>query len=115
MAEVFDHGNPEDVKRFREEQNKLALQAGEDLRKILTAYGGRSFFWDLLSECGVYGSTHRGELTHETSFLEGKRKMGLWIMERMFTVDPNAYTLMRSEAEARTRARALEKGMDQDG
>jgi hypothetical protein len=41
--------------------------------------------------------------------------MGLWTMERMFTVDPNAYTLMRSEAEARTRARALEKGMNQDG
>lgn len=115
MAEVFDHGNPEDVLRFKKEQHKLSLQADEDLRSILSSYGGRSFFWDVLSECGVYGSTHRGELTHETSFLEGKRKIGLWTMERMFTVDPNAYTLMRSEAEARTRARALEKEVNYNG
>lgn len=76
-----------------------------DFGRVLEKYEGRKFLWTMLSQAGVYGTTFRGESTHATAFEEGKRAMGLWLLEEIFTADANAYTLMRSEADRRARER----------
>lgn len=80
-----------------------ALQEVEDLRGILATYGGRSFVWSLLADCGVYADTHRGEHTHDAAYVSGKRAIGLSLIEKVFTADPNAYTVMRLESSDRAK------------
>lgn len=56
----------------------------------------RAFVWEMLSRCGVFGASFTGEpLT--TAFNEGKRHVGLNLMETLLTSNSNAFTLMRDE------------------
>lgn len=74
-------------------------QDREYLRAILSTLGGRSFLWRLLAECGVYKSSFTGNST--TFFNEGKRNIGLWLLEEIYNSDPTAYGKMRHEATER--------------
>lgn len=95
----------EKVARAKEFAETWATQATEDLREILKGPGGRRVVWSVLEECGVYADTFRGEDTHASSYEQGKRKVGLTLLEKVFTADPNAYTLMRHEAVMRAKER----------
>ena len=81
------------------EQQKLAglvrEREVEELRVLLTSRGGRAFIWRLLEYCGTYHAAP-GELQDMARF-EGRRDVGLWLVNECFTSDAEAYTLMRQE------------------
>ena len=94
--------NVGDQKQVKGRKTRLQLdrehEIGE-LRAILGTYGGRSFLWRLLSECGIYKSP----VTHalETFRQLGRGDIGRWTIGEIFEAMPEAYTKMRVEAEDR--------------
>ncbi len=101
MAEQqpFDAGDATQVKKRKTKAQIRQEQDKEDLRNILLSPGGRRFMWKLLEECGVYKISFTGN--SHTFFNEGKRQIGLRLIEDIFNADPNAYTEMRMESAAR--------------
>ena len=82
-----------------------ALQK-DQLRVLLEDYKARSFYWRLLSECGIYKRSFTGD--NVTFFNEGKRHIGLWLLEELFESAPEAYAKMQSEALEREARDKLE-------
>lgn len=71
-----------------------------EFRIVLSTYQGRKFAWDLMEQCGVYQLSFTGK-AEETAFREGRRSVGLWFLDKVFTADPNCYNIVRQEAEDR--------------
>lgn len=92
----YDVGNPAEVKERKTKTELSREREIEELRQLLETYGGRSYIWRLLDMCGVYKTSFTGNST--TFFNEGRRDIGLRILEELFEASPNVYTLMRSEA-----------------
>lgn len=88
-----------------------ALQK-EQLRVLLQNYNARSFYWRLLSECGIYKRSFTGD--NVTFFNEGKRHIGLWLLEELFEASPEAYAQMQSEALQREARDKLEMSKQED-
>ena len=101
----------DNITKMLEDRKKIvfdinnALQR-EELRVLLSNYGGRAFYWRLLGECGVYKRSFTGD--NVTFFNEGKRHIGLWMMEELFTSCPEMFILMQSEALKREERDKLE-------
>ena len=88
-------------KRVRE---YWAAVEARELAHILSQPEGRAVFWSLLSECGVYAVSYTGDMA-STSFKEGRRSIGISILEKVLTGNENLYTLMRTEASNRAKER----------
>lgn len=60
---------------------------------------GRRWIWNLLNECNVFSQTvHFGEGGHAmTAFAEGKRSLGLRILDDIVKLTPNEYLKMTVE------------------
>lgn len=99
MAKQFDAGNPTDVKEKKSKAQLRIDRETEELREILTTYGGRAYIWRVLEKCGIYRTSFTGNST--TFFNEGKRSIGLEIIEELFNAHVSAYNAMQSEAVVR--------------
>jgi hypothetical protein len=71
----------------------------EDLRGILNSKTGRRFVWRLLERAGVYRTSfnNSGSIT---AFNEGRRDVGLFLLNEIHEVAPDAYLTMLKEAHA---------------
>jgi hypothetical protein len=98
---VIDVGDERQVKQQKQKKRNARDQELEDLRSILKTSGGRAFLWRLLAESkyNSHGFIEGGF----AQFVQGQRSIGGWVMEEVFTADPNSYTLMRVEAEDRSK------------
>lgn len=94
-----DVGNEEQVKAKTSKRKSKRDQELDDLRVILSTHGGRAFIWRLLGKCGVYKISFTGNST--TFFNEGKRQIGLQLLDEVFEADPNVFTKMQNEAVER--------------
>lgn len=94
-----DVGDEEIVKDKTSKRKSKRDQELEDFKLILSTHGGRSFIWRLLGKCGVYKNSFTGNST--TFFNEGKRNIGLQLLDEVFEADPNAFTKMQNEAVER--------------
>lgn len=103
MEAEYDAGDEGQVKKKKTKTQIHKEQDIEDLKGILDSAGGRRFLWKLLEECGVYKISFTGN--SHTFFNEGKRQIGLRLIEDIFDASPSAYTEMRSEATQRKEAR----------
>ncbi|WP_445505016.1 Bbp19 family protein [Microvirga sp. G4-2] len=69
----------------------------EDLRKVIGTAEGRRFIWSILSSSQVYGRAFTGDpLT--TAHNEGRRWVGIELLERIETDVPGSYLAMLREA-----------------
>lgn len=91
MAKPLDVG---DVEQLSVRKTAASLQRDkelEDLRTVLATNAGKAFLWRLLGECGIYRiSAHEGAI--------GKRALGLWLIEELSKVRPDAYIELQIEA-----------------
>jgi hypothetical protein len=71
----------------------------EKLGQMLKDKDNRAFVWRILERCGVYQTSFTGN-DATTNFNEGKRQIGLMILEELAEVDPSAFSLMQQEAKA---------------
>lgn len=83
------HALRKDAERLR--QRKLG-----DLRKVLELPEGRRFVWDTMSACGIFRSSYVPN-SDETQVNEGKRKIGLGLLENVFESAPSAFAQMQRE------------------
>lgn len=102
MTDVADVGNEEQVKVKRQKKKSSRDVEIDELRAILDTYGGRAFYWRLLSECRVYASSFSTDpLT--MAHAEGQRKIGLWALGELEPLSPGIMDKMRIEAVERER------------
>ena len=82
--------------------------ADRAFKDVISTYSGRHTLWRFLEKAGVYSISFAGENPLTMAFGEGKRHVGLWLLETLFTSDPEVYTLMRMEAQERASRLAQE-------
>jgi hypothetical protein len=70
----------------------------EKLGQMLKDKDNRAFVWRILENCGVYHTSFTGN-DSTTNFNEGKRQIGLMILEELSEVDPSAFSMMQREAK----------------
>ena len=93
---MTDTGDPKQVRQKKTKMQLRRERETEELRALLEDKKMRDFLWRLLEQCGVYHTTFTGE-GPSTFFNEGKRQIGLWVLEETFASDVSAYALMQTE------------------
>ncbi len=96
---VADVGDEKQVAKGRTKSKIARDQEIIETKELLDTYGGRSFIWRLLEQCGM-----RQEITiHPQAAFAGigRQHIGRWVENEVFTSDPDAYTLMWREAQER--------------
>lgn len=92
-----DNRQYQDRLRRREKEHRRKQDA--DLRELMKLPVGRRFAWRLLNEmAGVFAPTFTGN--SQTFHLEGRRSVGIDLMQEIQRVAPDAYALMVSERMA---------------
>lgn len=91
----FDAGDAESVGRKKADANARALRKREALRRLLSDPAGREWVWDLLADCYIFGTTYTGNA--ETYFREGKRNVGLQVLDEMHKAAPDSFANMMKE------------------
>lgn len=78
----------------REIKNKLETRKN-DLKKVLETPEGRRFFWSVLCECKIYELPPMN--TEAVFYFEGKRSIGVSLINRLNQVDPELYFKIAKE------------------
>jgi hypothetical protein len=78
------------------EAKRLREQQVEDLKFVMGDHRGRRFVWRMLVEAGVYRSTF-SESHAAMAFQEGKRNLGLLLVDDIVSECPGDYDRMRAE------------------
>lgn len=74
-------------KKTAEEQEYDILK--QNFKKLLETETGQSIIWHVLSFCNLYGESFTGD--SQTFYMEGKRAIGLEILQFMEDADKLAY------------------------
>ncbi len=75
------------AKKTTEEQDRKTLEA--NIRELIKTKSGKDFIWEVISMCGIYSSTFTGN--SQGAYLEGKRAVGLEVLQLLEDVDPALY------------------------
>lgn len=85
------------------------------LTALLQQEGVRDLLWRVLGYCHLYGSVYNKNFG-DMALAEGRRQVGLWLLNEICEADPSAEMLMRRKAielahlEAQRRARRRGRG-----
>lgn len=92
----FDERVIEKKKRDKKEIHKRVRDREiADIKKLLSIPEGRRVIWRILEESGIFKSSFTGNST--TFFNEGKRDIGLLVLEEVMKADMGKFTQMQSE------------------
>lgn len=78
-----------EVKREREKELN-------DIKKVLSFVEGRRLIWRILSKTGIYRLSF-AESERLTDFNEGKRSLGLFLLDEVMEAKPTAFSQMQKE------------------
>lgn len=84
--------DPDDQEELREAERRRVRQQIADTKAVLASPEGRRFVWDLLSSAGILQRSYTGNSA--TFYNEGRRAMGLDILERVQAADATAFPNM---------------------
>lgn len=96
MTPERDPFRREEVEAQEEERIRLQKIANA-LKAVLATRDGRIVLWQLLSDTGIYRNSFDRDIA-VMAFNEGQRNVGLKLLDRIMSVDANAYRLMQDEA-----------------
>jgi len=86
----------DDLRAQREQLRKIQAAAeAQDFQAIAILPEGRRLLRRLMSECGVYQTSFTGEAL-SAAHKEGKRVIGLWVLEQ-FNSCPDLYIQLLTE------------------
>lgn len=91
-------GNEVYRKEIAEKNRQRREEETGDLRAVLSSVSGRRFIWRLLECGGVFRSSFNAESDSYTAFNEGRRNLGLLVLNDILEADPDAFTLMQRES-----------------
>lgn len=92
----FNAGDATQVGERKVNTKNAARERVEGLGNLLATRQGRSWYWNLLSECGVFVTSFTGNSA--TFFNEGKRQIGLLLVAELTREYPDHYVTMMKEA-----------------
>lgn len=84
--------NPTNKEALKKELDRQAIQF------VLSDPRGRRFYRQMIEWCGVFRQVFTGN--SETFFKDGKRVVGLHMLQRMDEAAPEAFALMMQEGRA---------------
>lgn len=96
MTDVTELSEEEQVEEQERRIKRAAELLEEGFRFILDDEKGRRVLWWLLSECGVFRISMTGNSA--TFFNEGRRDIGLRLMDRIMALRPDIYAEMYRES-----------------
>lgn len=95
--------DPERQRAILDEERRRLQQRLADVRAVLATSAGQRFAWDLLATAGILQRSYTGNST--TFYNEGRRAMGLDILELINAADPTAFArMLQVEGERADRA-----------
>jgi len=94
-AQPYNAGDEAAVTKRQKLEREAEVRLANGLAYILAERPGRDLLWWLLGEAGVYASSYTGD--NRTFFNEGRRDVGLRLLERLLVTDPEAYLTMIKE------------------
>lgn len=68
-----------------------------NVREVIGTKAGKDVLWNILSMCNLYGDNFTGN--SQTFYLEGKRSIGLEILQMLEDADPTVYARMLLERQ----------------
>ncbi|KKN58458.1 hypothetical protein LCGC14_0551900 [marine sediment metagenome] len=92
-----DMGDEGQVQGRRDKTRIAKEQEQEELRQVLQTQVGRAIIYRLMRECGTYHSVFDTNAL-VMAFNEGRRHVGLTLLEEVLTDHNNAYIMMQHEA-----------------
>lgn len=107
----YDPDDPAQVAAVQEAAQLRDLQHVEMVKSFLGTYEGRAFVWMLMQASGMDESTFVGEAPMTMAYNEGRREMGRWGKDWVFTSAPETYSIMRREAIQREQEYAHNVGL----
>ncbi len=110
----YDSSDPEQVLAVEQAVELRCRQEKETVRRILTTYEGRAFIWMLMQTAGADQGVFSGEAPMTMSRLEGRREIGMWGRDWVFTAAPEQYNILRQEAIQREQHYAAVVGLGGD-
>ena len=95
---VKNAADPKQVKNGKIAEKDRLRTEEQDLLWLLGHRQGRRIFWKWISKSGPL-NTSFGSGNDKTNFNEGKRQLGLWMLDELTKVKPEAYVQMVNEAK----------------
>ena len=68
-----------------------------NLREVVKSTAGKEVLWSILAMCGIYSESFTGN--SQTFYMEGKRAVGLEILQLMEDTDKTLYAKMLLESQ----------------
>lgn len=93
MSELIDTSKNDKQADKAERRRERELS---DIRFIIKSPEGRRFYWRLMSDAGVFRRSFNGD-TVGTMFNEGRRSLGLDILNDLLEAKPAAFSEMQQE------------------
>lgn len=87
---------PKKVKQAKDEERLRREELLRGLSKALMDAEGRKLFWSYLSFCGVYRTSFTNDYG-TTAYNEGRRSVGLKILDDIVSASPEFFMLMMKE------------------
>jgi len=96
MNDSIDIGDAQQVGERKEKLRRQESSEAEAFKLLMEQRGFRAFVWRLLGEAQVFQPIMTGN--SYTFMNEGKRQMGLWVLEQINRLCPDLYVTMTKEA-----------------
>lgn len=96
MTEISDLGDQQQVSERKDKIRRQERSDAEEFKALMERRGFRAFVWRLLGEAQVFQPIMTGN--SYTFMNEGKRQIGLWVLEQINRHCPDLYVTMTKEA-----------------
>lgn len=104
MNEIF---NTVLADKRRERDERKRDREKSDIRFILKSPEGRRIYWNIMSETGVFRLSYNGD-TNNTLYNEGRRSVGLNMLNNLLDAKPEAFSQMQQEFAAEKKIEEIE-------
>lgn len=94
-----DTSNPEQVNKSRKKSARTRADRLRFVDAAMDTKEGRSWFYDILKRCRVFGTPYISGDPHATSFRCGEQNIGLQILDDIQTAASDMYVVMVKEAK----------------
>jgi hypothetical protein len=93
----FEDADEKKIADQKKEQDFLRRRRNDDLQWCLSTAKGRRFILDVLSDCGAYRRSYVAKDFGETAFNEGRRDIGLYLIQRINEFNPSVSLQLHNE------------------
>lgn len=97
---VYEDANMETIDDLADMiERKRAERMVNDYKTVMGTVQGRRVLWDILGRAGLYHQSYMGnDKVNDMLVNEGRRSLGLQVLELITAIDENVFIKMQTEA-----------------